>query len=128
MREEVNLIDLSSESWKSHYLSIEERDFVLPDTRGKKCRMYYVCKLMKASQNHTPCFTACVSEPNHGTSNLLRHLRNKHSINESEKTKFVGYLGYAIYFYDIKKLSNWYFFTRLFLSIHLRILWPNKSF
>ena len=48
MAEEVNSIDSSSESWKSRYFSIEERDFVQPDTGEKKRRMYYVCKLMKA--------------------------------------------------------------------------------
>ncbi len=93
MTEEVNSIDSSSESWKSRYFSIEERDFVQPDTGEKKRRMYYVCKLMKASQNETPCLTAYVNESNHGTSNLLRHLRNKHSINEGEKKNVCGVTG-----------------------------------
>ena len=35
MAEEVNSIDSSSESWKSRYFSIEERDFVQPDTGEK---------------------------------------------------------------------------------------------
>ena len=48
---------------------------------------------MKASQNETPCLTAYVNESNHGTSNLLRHLRNKHSINEGEKKNVCGVTG-----------------------------------
>jgi hypothetical protein len=89
MTEKVNSIDSSSESWKSRYFSIEERDFVQLDTGEKKRRMYYVCKLMKASQNEPPCLTADVNESNHGTSNLLRHLRNKHSKTRVKRKTFV---------------------------------------
>jgi hypothetical protein len=55
--------------------------------------MYYVCKLMKASVDDTPCPAAYVNEPSQGTSNLLPHLRNKHSINvEGEKNSLYSML------------------------------------
>ena len=77
MSEILNARDSLSDSWKSRFFSSEERDFVDTHT-GEKRRRKYVC----SSGDDTPC-------PSQGTSNLLRHLRNKHSINVEGEKKIV---------------------------------------
>ena len=60
-----------SESCQSKYFSREERDF-------KDRRLYSVCK--PETSDKKPCPAMYVYSRTFGTGNLMRHLRNKHSI------------------------------------------------
>ena len=67
-----------SESWQSKYFSREERDFKDEKSGKSGRRLYSVCK--PETSDKKPCPAMYVYSRTFGTGNLMRHLRNKHSI------------------------------------------------
>lgn len=67
-------------SWQSLYFSREGKEVVNKKTGLNENQIYSVCKLTKSPRDSTPCPARYIYNRNNGTGNLIRHLRNKHSI------------------------------------------------